>query len=92
MKLIVEICRINCKDPRGLPFRKRIINFILALRPQQRDPLVLKINETCLKEQMEEASPQSETTSIEPYININELDLISTTKNRASSMDARKRL
>lgn len=50
LKLIVEICRLNHIDPRGGPFKQRIINFILALRPSLRDPLVAKINEVCALE------------------------------------------
>ena len=45
-----------------------------------------------MKDQMDEVSPTRDASSIEQYININELDLITHTKNRASSMDARKRL
>ena len=33
LKLIVEVCRINCMDPRGMPFKQRIVNYIMALRP-----------------------------------------------------------
>jgi len=47
LKLIIEICRLNYIDPRGQPFKLRIINFILGLRPSLRDPLVTKINEVC---------------------------------------------
>ena len=50
LKLIVEICRLNYIDPRGQPFKQRIINFILGLRPSLRDPLVTKINEVCAQE------------------------------------------
>ena len=50
LKLIVEICRMNHIDPRGQPFKQRIINFILGLRPSLRDPLVTKINEVCSQE------------------------------------------
>lgn len=49
LKLAVEICRLNSFDPRGGPFKKRIINFILGLRSSIRDPLVKKINEVCLQ-------------------------------------------
>jgi hypothetical protein len=51
LKLIVEVCRINHIDPRGGPFKQRIINYILALRPSLRDPLVAKINEVCALEE-----------------------------------------
>jgi hypothetical protein len=44
MRLVVEICRINAVDPRGHPFKQRIINFVLGLRSGQRDPLIKKIN------------------------------------------------
>ncbi len=47
LKLIIEVCRLNSIDPRGIPFKQRIINFILGLRPSLRDPLVKKINEIC---------------------------------------------
>lgn len=47
LKLIVEICRVNSLDQRGLPFKQRIINMILQLRASLRDPLVTKINEVC---------------------------------------------
>ena len=47
LKLIVEVCRLNYIDPRGAPFKQRIINYILGLRPSLRDPLVTKINEVC---------------------------------------------
>lgn len=50
LKLIVEICRLNHIDPRGQPFKQRIINFILGLRHSLRDPLVKKINEVCQQE------------------------------------------
>lgn len=32
LRLIVEVCRINQMDPRGQPFKQRIVNFILGLR------------------------------------------------------------
>lgn len=48
LKLIIEVCRLNHIDPRGDPFKQRIVNFILGLRPSLRDPLVAKINEVCL--------------------------------------------
>jgi hypothetical protein len=47
LKLAVEICRLNSIDPRGAPFKKRIVNYILGLRASIRDPLVKKINEVC---------------------------------------------
>jgi hypothetical protein len=56
LKLIVEICRLNQIDPRGAPFKQRIVNFILALRPSLRDPLVAKINEVCALEQQQSSS------------------------------------
>ena len=49
-KLLIQICRINCTDPRGAPFKLRITNFIKGIRPSQRDPLAAKINEVCSKE------------------------------------------
>ena len=47
LKLACEICRLNCIDPRGDPFKQRIVNYILGLRSNVRDPLVKKINEVC---------------------------------------------
>ena len=32
LKLIVEVCRLNHIDPRGQPFKQRILSFILGLR------------------------------------------------------------
>ena len=94
LKLIVEICRINCMDPRGLPFKQRIINFIFGLRPNQRGPLVLKINEICLKHIVANTSP-GRANDLEPYINADEIELSAATKTRAASMDhmgAKRRL
>jgi len=53
------MCRVNLIDPRGGPFKQRIINFILGLRPSLRDPLVTKINEVCKQMQLENSSPTS---------------------------------
>ena len=94
LKLIIEICRINCMDPRGVPFKQRIVNFILGLRPSQRDPLVVKINETCLKNIVKNTSP-GRAGDLEQYINVNELELNLVTKHRSASMDhvgAKRRL
>lgn len=44
---MTEICRMNSIDPRGLPFKKRIVNFVSGLRSSIREPLVKKINEVC---------------------------------------------
>ena len=55
LKMIVEICRLNYIDPRGSPFKQRIINYILGLRPSLRDPLVTKINDVCSQEQIGQA-------------------------------------
>lgn len=60
LKFIVEICRLNYIDPRGQPFKQRIINFILGLRPSLRDPLVNKINEVCAQEQSGNTEAQEE--------------------------------
>jgi hypothetical protein len=57
-------------DPRGLPFKQRILSFILALRPSQRDPLVTKINEVCLKNRAKSYGEPEEQ-----YINLAELDI-----------------
>ena len=51
LKLIVEVCRLNSIDPRGEPFKQRIINYIRGLRPSLRDLLVKKINDVCCSEQ-----------------------------------------
>ncbi len=56
-------------DPRGAPFKTRIINYILGLRPSQRDPLVLKINESCLKTGVADTSP-GRASQMEAYINV----------------------
>lgn len=94
MRLIIEICRINCMDPRGLPFKQRIVNYILGLRSQQRDPLVVKINAVCLKQIVANTSP-GRAGSLEAYIDVDELDLGVAAKSRAASMDhvgAKRRL
>ena len=77
LKLIIEVCRLNSIDQRGQPFKQRIINFILGLRPSLRDPLVKKINEVC-------------SSSDGPFIDVNELELNIATKNRSVSLDVRK--
>ena len=81
------MCRVNLLDPRGGPFKQRIINFILGLRPSLRDPLVTKINEVCA--QMTAENADGSPKSGEPYINVNELELNVATKFRATSMDCR---
>lgn len=87
MKLVVEVCRINCMDPRGTPFKQRILNYILGLRSQQREPLVGKINEACLKEIVANSSP-GRAGNLEAYINVNEMDLnMASSKVRPASMD-----
>lgn len=94
MKLIVEVCRINCMDPRGAPFKQRIVNFILGLRSNQRDPLVVKINEVCLKTIVANTSP-GRAGSIEAFVDVSDLDLKLATNSRAASMDhvtAKRRL
>ena len=81
MKLIVEICRVNAVDPRGQPFKPRIVNMIIHLRASLRDPLVAKINEAC------SLIVQGQ------YIDVNELELSLATKSsgkRAVSMDVNK--
>lgn len=32
LKLIVEICRLNSIDPKGAPFKQRIVSYIMGLR------------------------------------------------------------
>jgi hypothetical protein len=82
-------------DPRGLPFKQRIVNFILALRPNQRDPLISKINDVCRKHIVDNTSP-GRAGNLEAYIEVNELDMgIAANKGRAVSMDhvnAKRRL
>ena len=91
LKLIVEICRLNYIDPRGQPFKQRIINYILGLRPSLRDPLVVKINDVCAQEQIGQAEGQDEPkTTGEPFINVGEMELNLATKGRAASMDVRR--
>ena len=91
LKLIVEICRLNYIDPRGFPFKQRIINFILGLRPSLRDPLVTKINEVCAQETSNGQDHDEETkTTAEPFINVNEMELNIATKGSAASMDVRR--
>jgi len=56
--------------------------------------LVVKINEICLKNIVANTSPGRAGT-LEPYINVNELDLNISSKTRAASMDhmtAKRRL
>lgn len=62
------MCRVNLIDPRGGPFKQRIINFILGLRPSLRDPLVTKINETCT--QMQQENNEGKPKNSLPYINV----------------------
>lgn len=82
LKLIVEICRVNSLDQRGMPFKQRIINMILQLRASLRDPLVAKINEVC-------------SNNGQQYIDVTELELnLATSKSsnkRAQSLDVRVR-
>jgi len=82
-------------DPRGTPFKQRIVNYIMALRPSQRDPLIMKINEVCRKHIVENTSP-SRAGTLEAYIEVNELDMgMAANKGRAASMDhvgAKRRL
>jgi hypothetical protein len=78
LKLAVEICRLNSIDSRGAPFKKRIINYILGLRPSIRDPLVKKINEVCLQ------------ASDSLFVDESELELTAATKARAASYDVRR--
>lgn len=75
LKLIVEVCRVNSIDPRGLPFKQRIINMILMLRASLRDQLVTKINEVC-------------STEDGQYINVQELELTLATKSSATNKRA----
>lgn len=81
-------------DPRGSPFKQRIVNFILGLRANQRDPLIGKINEVCLKTIVANTSP-GRAGSLGAYIDVDKLDLNISSKTRAASMDhmgAKRRL
>jgi hypothetical protein len=78
LKLAVEVCRLNAVDPRGEPFKQRIINFILGLRSSIRDPLVKKINEVVKENGVQQA-----------FIDEGELELQQATKARAASYDVR---
>ena len=60
LKLIVELCRVNHIDPKGAPFKQRIINFVLGLRQSQTKPLVAKINEVCQQEDEAMSNSQKE--------------------------------
>lgn len=80
LKLAVEICRLNCIDPMGAPFKQRIVNYMLGFRSSIRDPLVKKINEVCV-----EANPE-----LDYFINESELEELNSTKNRSASFDVRK--
>ena len=83
LKLIVEICRVNSLDQRGMPFKQRIINMILQLRASLRDSLVTKINEVVC------------SISGQQYIDVTELELnLATSKlsnKRAHLLDVRVR-
>lgn len=97
LKLIIEVCRINCMDPRGQPFKQRIVNYILGLRSSQRDFLVTKINDSCSKAMASTKPGSSDQTeaSTFTFINVSELELTVATKGRAASMDhvtAKRRL
>lgn len=90
-------------DPRGQPFKQRIVNFILGLRSSQRDSLVKKINEICAKAMETTKGGSSDdkdpdataSASSFAFINVSELELTVATKGRAASMDhvaAKRRL
>jgi len=78
---------MNHIDPKGAPFKQRIINFILGLRPSLRDPLVTKINEVC---ELEDKDESRNATDAKPFINVHEMELNLATKHRAASMDLRR--
>jgi hypothetical protein len=66
----------------------------MGLRPSQRDPLVKKINETCLKAIVANTSP-GRANSLDSFIDVSEMELNVATKTRAASMDhvgAKRRL
>ena len=47
LKLIIDICRYNVKDPNGSAFKQKIVNYILGIKPSLRDPLITKVNQVC---------------------------------------------
>jgi ankyrin repeat protein len=47
LRLIVDLCKYNMKDPNGGSFKQKIINYILGLKPSLRGPLITKINSVC---------------------------------------------
>lgn len=47
LKLLVDLCKYNSKDPNGSSFKQKIINYILGLKPSLRNPLIKKINSVC---------------------------------------------
>ena len=47
LRLIVDLCRYNMKDPNGSSFKTKIVNYILGLKPSLRSPLIKKINAVC---------------------------------------------
>jgi hypothetical protein len=93
LKLIVEVCRVNHIDPRGAPFKQRIVNYILALRPSLKDPLVAKINEVCALEEnintSNEEAPKKRFKQ-EDYINLNLQELSMVNNTRSQSLDVRR--
>jgi len=40
LRLIVDICKFNVRDPNGSSFKQKIINYILGLKPSLRNPLI----------------------------------------------------
>lgn len=89
----MEICRVNCIDPKGQPFKQRIINFILALRPSLRDPLVAKINEVCALESetgLATTEAPKKRHKEEAFINLNQQEFSIATNTRAASLDVRR--
>jgi hypothetical protein len=58
----------------------------MGLRPGQRDPLVKKINDVCLKAIVANTSP-GRANNLEAYIDVSEMELNVATKTRAASMD-----
>lgn len=47
LRLIVDIWKYNQKDPNGGPFKQRIVNYVLGLKPSLRNPLIKKVNQVC---------------------------------------------
>ena len=47
LKLIIDICRYNVKDPNGTAFKQKVVSYILGIKSSLRDPLITKVNQVC---------------------------------------------